>query len=277
MTLKMFSLSLSLFLIFFFSACSLSQEPEALSGVAPVTTEVQPEALDPSSSFSYDQEVPLADSYNQMNSLRATIGNEMYSTVVSFSGDSAWVPIEADKYTIGCDEFIAASYIMEIEPSITTKKIMKEQGFDNIEISDLDVENSWKIIAQKNENGVIDNYEYTVRYGKESDSYRFTRTINNSPDMMLASRRINGGYAVQVWTPSGEYRIIANDSKEGRLGFIPKSRSDTELRFPEKDIFYDASLLTNTFTTANAQHTFLLANNILYISKDGANYAVPLM
>ncbi len=274
---KTFSLILSLIILFSLCSCSFDKEPEALSGVAPVTVEVQPEALGASDSFLYDNDISLADSFKQMNSLRASVEQDMYSAVVSLSGDSAWVPVEANKFTLGCDEFLAASYIMEIEPSITTKKLMKEEGFENIEISGLDVENSWKITATKTEDGVTNNYEFTVRYGQVSDSHRFTRKINDSPDMMLASRRIDGGYAIQVWIPDGEYHMIANDTKEGRFGYIPKSRSQSELDFPQTDIFFNDSLITNTFTTANAEHTFLLANNILYISKDGANYAIPLM
>jgi len=258
------------------SSCSLWTEPESLSGTAPATVDVQPVPLDPSVSFVYDGNISLADSFNQMNALRSSICTDMYSAVVAFSGTSAWVPIEANKFSIGCDEFLAVSYVMEIEPSITTKKLMREAGFENIEISQLDVENSWLITANKTENGAINHYEYTVRYGQVSDSYRFTLEINNNPTMMLASRRITGGYAVQVWVPEGEYHILAHDIKEGRFGYIPKSRNETSIDFPEDDIFFDDYLVTSTFTTENAEHTFLLANNILYITKDGNNYAVPL-
>ncbi|MBR3848135.1 MAG: hypothetical protein IKM21_02460 [Oscillospiraceae bacterium] len=267
-------LILTVAMLFSLSACF--DEPEYLSGTAPATVDVQPIPIDPAAEFMYDSTLSLADSFNQMNSLRASICEDMYSAVVSFSDSSAWVPIEANKYSLGSDEFLAVSYIMEIAPSVTTKKLMREDGFTNIDISQLDVENSWLVTAKKEENGVVNNYEYTVRYGKHSDSYRFTLTINNEKKMMLASRRITGGYAVQVWIPEGEYHILAHDVKEGRFGYIPKSRDVTSLDFPENDIFYDGSLVTSTFTTANAEHTFLLANNILYITKDGNNYAVPL-
>ena len=276
MVKKITSLFLSFSMVLTLTSCSFSKEPEALSGVAPVTVEVQPEALDPSSAFLYDRNISLADSFKQMNSLRASVEEQMYSAVVGFSGSSAWVPEEASKFTLGCDEFLAVSYIMEIEPSITTKKIMREEGFENIEISDLDVENSWKVTATRTDEDVLNNYEFTIRYGSFSDSYRFTRTINGTADMMLASRRIDGGYALQIWLPDGEYHMIANDSKEGRFGYIPRSRSDEAPDFPESDIFFDDSPLTTAFTTQNTEHTFLLANNILYISKDGTNYAIPL-
>lgn len=263
-------------LIMVFSLAACDNEPEYLSGTAPATVDVQPTPLDPSALFTYDNTLSLADSYNQMNSLRASICSDMYSAVVGFSDSSAWVPVEANKYSIGSDEFLALSYIMEIAPSITTKKLMRENGFTNIDISQLDVENSWIVTAKKEEGGIVNNYEYTVRYGQHSDSYRFTLKINNESKMMLASRRITGGYAVQVWVPEGEYHILAHDVKEGRFGFVPKSRNETSLDFPENDIFFDDTMVTSTFTTANAEHTFLLANNILYITKDGNNYAVPL-
>ena len=273
--IKKFSF-LMLALIMIFSLVACNSEPEYLSGTAPATVDVQPVPVDPSAEFMYDATLSLADSYNQMNSLRAAICSDMYSAVVGFADSSAWVPIEANKYSIGSDEFLALSYIMEIAPSVTTKKLMREAGFTNIDISQLDVENSWIVTATKEENGAVNDYEYTVRYGQHSDSYRFTLKINNESKMMLASRRITGGYAVQVWVPEGEYHILAHDVKEGRFGYIPKSRNDYSLDFPENDIFYDNTLITSTFTTANTEHTFLLANNILYITKDGNNYAVPL-
>lgn len=257
------------------SACTFNQEPEALSGVAPATVDVQPTPITSDSGFVYDSQLSLADSFSQMNSLRIAICDDMYAAVRNFKNDSSWVPAYASMYTLGSDEFLAASYVMEMEPSITAKKLFRENGFTNIEISALDLDNTWKITAIKDENGVKNNYEYTIMYGSQSDSYRFTLTINGTPDMMLASRRITGGYAVQVWTPEGEYHILAQDVREGRFGFIPKQR-DAEIEFPENDIYYDDSLVTSTFTTSGAEYTFLLANNILYITKDGNNYAVPL-
>ncbi|MBR5543271.1 MAG: hypothetical protein IKU65_04165 [Oscillospiraceae bacterium] len=257
-------------------ACSYFDEPDALSGVAPSTVDVQPQALTTADSFMYDSSLSLADSFKQLNELRLSVCNDMYSAVVGFSGDSAWVPIAANKFTLGSDEFLAASYVMEIEPGITSKKLFREAGFENIEISPLDIENTWKITAtRKDDAGITRNYEYTVMYGSQSDSYRFTQTIDNEPIMMLASRRITGGYAVQVWTPEGEYHILAQDVKEGRFGFIPKPRND-EVNFPDDDIYFNDNLITNNFTTSGTEFTFLLANNILYITKDGANYAIPL-
>ena len=111
-------------------------------------------------------------------------------------------------------------------------------------------------------------------YGSQSDSYRFTLTINQEPQMMMASRRITGGYAVQVWVPDGEYHILVQDVKEGRFGFIPKSRDD-DIDFPDNDIYFDDTLVNSTFTTLGADYTFLVANNILYIARDGKNYAIP--
>lgn len=271
---KLFTLLLSLAILL--TLCACNNEPDYLSGTAPATVDVQPTPLDPSSDFIYDSSLSLADSYKQMNSLRASICSDMYSAVVGFSDTSAWVPVEANKFSLGADEFLAVSYIMEIAPSVTTKKLMREAGFENVEISQLDVENSWLVTATRKDDEVKNNYEYTVRYGQHSDSYRFTLTINKEPKMMLASRRITGGYAVQVWVPEGEYRILAHDVKEGRFGFVPKSRDVTTIEFPETDIFFNDALVTSTFTTANTEHTFLLANNILYITKDGNNYAVPL-
>ena len=271
MTKKLSALMLALLLIFSLVACD--SEPQYLSGTAPATDAAQP---GPVESFTYDNTLSLADSYKQMNSLRASICSTMYSTVVGFSDTSAWVPVEANKFSIGSEEFLAVSYIMEIAPSVTTKKLMREAGFENIEISQLDVENSWIITAKREDDGKKNNYEYTVRYGHHSDSYRFTLTINNEPQMMLASRRITGGYAVQVWVPEGEYHILAHDVLEGRFGFIPKSRNVTSIEFPDTDIFFSEQIDTSTFTTANTEHTFLLANNILYITKDGNNYAVPV-
>ncbi|MBQ9985003.1 MAG: hypothetical protein IJP38_01715 [Oscillospiraceae bacterium] len=272
---KALTIILAASLIFSLAACSWSNEPEALSGVAPSSVDVSPTPISGEGEFMYDSQLSLADSFNQMNSLRVTICDDMYSAVVGFSDDSAWVPVAASKYALGSDEFLAASYIMEMEPSVTAKKLMRENGFENIEISNLDIENTWKITATKEENGINNNYEYTVMYGAESDSYRFTLTINNDPNMMLASRRITGGYAVQVWTPEGSYHILAQDIQEGRFGFIPKQR-DAAIEFPENDIYFDDSPITSSFTTTGAEYTFLLANSILYIAKDGANYAIPL-
>jgi len=268
-----FSLMLSLLLAL--TSCSWGSEPEALSGVAPSTVDVTPTPIATDSGFLYDSELSLADSFNQMNTLRVSICDDMYSAVVGFSEDSAWVPIAASKYALGSEEFLSVSYIMEMEPSVTAKKLLRENGFENIEISTLDVENTWKITATKKEEDKINNYEYTVMYGAQSDSYRFTLTINNAPEMMLASRRITGGYAVQVWTPDGSYHILAQDIREGRFGYIPKRR-DEEIEFPENDIYFDETLVTSSFTTNGAEYTFLLANNILYITKDGTNYAIPL-
>lgn len=257
------------------SACMTYSADSALSGVAPATVNVQPQPLTTADSFTYDSRLSLADSFKQLNELRLSICNDMYSAVVNFSGDSAWVPVEANKFALGGDEFLAASYIMEIEPNITAKKLFREAGFENYEVSPLDVDNTWRITATKKEDNIIHNYEYTVMYGSQSDSYRFTLEIDDAPTMLLASRRITGGYAVQVWTPEGEYRILAHDTKEGRSGFIPKRR-DAEVSFPEDDIYFNDNLITNDFTLRGAEHTFLLANNILYIAKDGSNYAVPL-
>lgn len=262
-------------LVFSLSACTFNQEPEALSGVAPATVDVQPTPITSDSGFVYDSHLSLADSFSQMNSLRIAICDDMFAAVRNFKNDSIWVPTYASMYALGSDEFLAASYVMEMEPSITAKKLFRENGFTNVEISTLDLDNTWKITAKKDENGVKNDYEYTIMYGSQSDSYRFTLTINGEPTMMLASRRITGGYAVQVWTPEGEYHILAQDVREGRFGFIPKQR-DAENEFPQNDIYYDDSLITSTFTTAGAEYTFLLANNILYIQRDGSNYAVPL-
>lgn len=272
---KIISVLCILLLIFSVSSCSLEMEEEALSGVAPSTIDVQPQALTTADSFLYDSKLSLADSFRQLNELRLSICNDMYSAVVSFSGQDAWVPVEANKFALGGDEFLAASYIMEIEPGITSKKLFREAGFENYEVSPLDVENTWRITATKKENDIIHNYEYTVMYGAQSDSYRFTLRIDEEPKMLLASRRITGGYAVQVWTPEGEYRILAQDIKEGRFGFIPKQR-EAGISFPEDDIYFNDNLVTNDFTLRGAEHTFLLANNILYIAKDGSNYAIPL-
>lgn len=258
------------------SSCSWSKDPEALSGVAPSTVVASPEALTADSSFVYNNSLPLADSFKQMNQLRISICSDMYSAVVGFTNSSAWVPVAANKYSLGSDEFLAASYVMEIEPGVTAKKLFRDSGFENVQISNLDVENTWKITATKKEDdGSVNNYEYTVMYGKESDSYRFTLSINGAPNMLLASCRITGGYAVQVWTPEGTYNILAQDVREGRFGFIPKTR-DAAVEFPETDIYFDPELITSSFTTKDAEYTFLLANNILYITKDGSNYAIPL-
>lgn len=276
MSKKIIAFSLATLMTFTLTACSWSEEPEALSGTAPATVDVQPTPVTTADDFLYDSQLSLADSFKQMNSLRLAVCDDMYSAVVSFSGDSAWVPVAADKYALGCEEFLPASYVMEIEPGITAKKLFREEGFENIEISPLDIENTWKITAtKKNDAGISDNYEYTVMYGAQSDSYRFTQSINNEPKMMLASRRITGGYAVQVWVPEGEYRILVQDVKEGRFGFMPKSR-DAEIKFPDNDIYFDDTIVTSTYTTNGADYTFLVANSILYIARDGKNYAIPL-
>ncbi len=276
MTKRIIAFSLTLLMIATLSACSWSEEPEALSGTAPATVDVQPTPITTADEFLYDSQLSLADSFNQMNSLRLAVRDDMYSAVVSFADDSAWVPVAANKYALGCDEFLPASYVMEIEPGITAKKLFRENGFENIEISTLDIENTWKITAtKKNDKGTADRYEFTVMYGAQSDSYRFTLSTNSEPTMLLASRRIAGGYAVQVWQPEGEHRILVQDVKEGRFGFIPKSR-DAEIDFPDNDIYFDDSLVTSTFTTDGADYTFLVANSILYITRDGKNYAIPL-
>ena len=273
---KIISLALATLMVITFSACSWSEEPEALSGTAPATVDVQPTPITTADEFMYDSQLSLADSFNQMNALRLAVCDDMYSAVVSFSDDSAWVPVAANKYSLGCDEFLAASYVMEIEPGVTAKKLFRENGFENIEIETLDIENTWKITATKrNDKGSVDYYEYTVMYGAQSDSYRFTLSVNSEPTMMLASRRIAGGYAVQVWVPEGNYHILVQDVKEGRFGFIPKPR-DSEITFPENDIYFDDTLVTSTFTTDGADYTFLVANSILYIARDGKNYAIPL-
>ncbi|MBQ6846045.1 MAG: hypothetical protein IJO61_02835 [Oscillospiraceae bacterium] len=254
-----------------FTGTSSSDALNEMPGKPPITEDVQPKAITSENGLSYDSNLSLSDSFNQMNSLRLAICDDMYSAVVTFSDDSAWVPIAASKYTLGCDEFLAASFVMESDTGITAERLFREQGFRNIEITTLDVENSWKITARKDEN----NYEYTVRYGAQSDSYRFTLAINDAPSMLMASKRTTGGYAVQVWTPEGSYHILAEDVKEGRFGFIPKQR-DARIAFPETDLFFDENFVTTEFTTKGAEYTFLLANNILYIAKDGSNYAVPL-
>ena len=276
MSYRICSIIIACVMIISLSACSWSKDPDALSGVAPSTVAAAPEALNAADAFVYNNSLPLADSFKQMNELRISICSDMYSAVVGFTSSSAWVPVAANKFSLGSDEFLAASYVMEIEPGVTAKKLFKDSGFENIQISPLDVENTWKITAvKKNEDEKKDNYEYTVMYGKESDSYRFTLSINGEPKMLLASCRITGGYGVQVWTPEGTYNILAQDVKEGRFGFIPKTR-DSAVEFPETDIYFDPNLITSSFTTDGAEYTFLLANNILYISKDGSNYAIPL-
>lgn len=259
----------ALLFVFSFAACEMPAEE--IPGKPPVTENVQPKPITSESGLMYDSSLSLADSFNQMNSLRMAICDDMYSAVVTFSDDSAWVPIAAGKYTLGSEEFLAASYVMESDTGITAERLFRETGFRNIEISPLDVENSWRITATKDG----DNYEYTVRYGAQSDSYRFTLSVNGLPSMMLASKRTTGGYAVQIWTPEGSYHLLAEDVKEGRFGFIPKQR-DAEIDFPETDLFFDEDFVTTDFTTKGAEYTFLLANNILYIAKDGSNYAIPL-
>ena len=255
--------------IMLFGSCEMTQE--AISGKPPITENVQPKPITSEGGLLYDSNLSLSDSFNQMNSLRMAICDAMYSAVVTFSDDSAWVPIAAGKYTLGNEEFLAASFVMESGTGITAERLFREQGFKNIEISPLDVENSWQITATKDGS----DYDYTIRYGAQSDSYRFTLSINNLPTLMLASKRTTGGYAVQAWTPEGSYHILAEDVKEGRFGFIPKQR-DAEIDFPENDLFFDEDFVTTDFTTKGAEYTFLLANNILYIAKDGSNYAIPL-
>ncbi len=281
---RLLSVLCALMLCFSVSSCSpnkisnlFSGSADALSGTAPPTVNVAPTPISSDSSFEYDGSRPLAESFKQMNSLRMTICNYMYSAVVAFSNDSAWVPVACNNYTLGSSEFLAASYVMEKEPNITAKKLFREEGFKNVEISQLDIENTYKITATKtDDDGKVHDYVYTVMYGAQSDSYRFTLTIDEVPSMMLACRRTTGGYVIQVWSPEGEHRILAQDVQEGRFGFIPRSVSDTAVDFPENDIYYDDSLITKDFTVTDADYTFLLANNILYISRDGTNYAVPL-
>lgn len=254
-----------------FSSIETQNELTEMPGKPPITENVQPKAITSENGLEYDSNLSLADSFNQMNSLRLAICDDMYSAVVTFSDDSAWVPIAAGKYTLGSDEFLAASFVMESDTGITAERLFREQGFRNIDITTLDVDNAWKITAKKD----TDNYEYTIHYNAESDSYRFTLTINSMPSMMLASKRTTGGYAVQLWTTDGSYHILAEDVKEGRFGFIPKQR-DSIIEFPKTDLFFDDNFVTTEFTTKGAEYTFLLANNILYISKDGSNYAIPL-
>ncbi len=284
MKLKLLTLLCVLVLCFSITACApsritkyFSNSSDALSGTASSTVNVAPTPISSDSNFEYDSSRPLAESFKQMNSLRMTICNYMYSAVVSFSDDSAWVPVACNNFTLGSSEFLAASYVMEKEPNITAKKLFREEGFKNVEISQLDIENTYKITATKaDDDGKVHDYIYTVMYGAQSDSYRFTLTIDEVPTMMFACRRTTGGYVVQIWTPEGEYRILAQDIQEGRFGFIPKSVSDKTVDFPQNDIYYDDSIITKDYTVEGADYTFLLANNILYISRDGANYAVPL-
>ncbi len=275
MTNKLKALFCATAVILSLSACSWSEEPEAISGTPPVLVDVAPEALRPSESFIYNSKLSLADSFEQLSSLRLTICDSIYSAVAMFVDDSAWVPVAANNYTLGSKEFLAASYVAEDEPGITAKKILEEDGFENIEVSTLDGANSWAIKAIREEGPVTNAYDYTVMYRPEADSYRFTLKINNVPTMMLSSMRVSGGYAVQVWTPDGTYNILANDTKEGRFGFVPKQESDLK-DFPSDDIYFNADLVTSTFTTKGTEYSFLLANNIVYISHGGFNYAVPL-
>ncbi len=262
-------------IIFSTSACSWSDEPAAISGKPPVMVDIAPEALGSSDSFIYSNKLSLADSFAQLNSLRLTIYNSIHSAVAVFVDDSAWVPIAASNYTLGSQEFLAASYVEEVEPGITAKKVFEEDGFENVSISSTDNKNTWAIKAMKKNGTNTDTYDYTVMYDKASDSYRFTLDVNKVPTMMLASIRISGGYAIQVWTPEGLYNILANDTKEGRFGFIPKKGNGADT-FPEKDIYFNRDIVTSTFTTKGAEYSFLLANNIVYISQGGFNYAVPL-
>ncbi len=255
------------------SSCSWNREPEALSGVAPPIVDASPDVLLPGDSFHYESALSLSESFKQLSSLRLCISDLMYSAVYGFTDSSAWVPAAAISYALGCDEFLAASYVDEIEPNTTAKQLFEEQGFENVTITPLDIENTWEIKAFKNEGGVQNTYEYTVMYGDQSDSYRFSLKVNMVPTLLLASRRISGGYAIQVWTPEGMYNILVHDVKEGRLGFVPNT---DKTKFPESDIYFSSGLITNSFTTARAEYTFLLANNILYVSKGGSNYAIPL-
>lgn len=275
MTYRLSALICALCLIFTLASCSWNDEPEAISGVAPPTANVDPIPITSADGFLYDSKLSLADSFKQMNSLRLSVCGAMYSAVAHLTDDSAWVLEAVDKYILGSDEFLAVSYVMETEPGPTAEKLMLEDGFTDIEISTLDIQNTWKITANKDENGAVNAYEYTVMYGAQSDSYRFTLSINDQPRMLLASCRTVGGYAVQAWTPEGSYHIFVDDVLEGRFGYIPPEEGE-ENTFPESDIYFDESLITSSFTTTNADYTFLLANDLLYITNDGSNYAIPL-
>ena len=215
----------------------------------------------------YKDSFSLAESFEHMNALRYVIYEKMYSAVLNLDDASAWVPAAVGKYTLGSDEFLAASHVMEND----AEEILGEQGFTGIAITSLDVENSWRITAKKGS----DSYEYTIRYGAESDSYRFTLSINGIPEMLLAAIRTAGGYAIEIWTTTGTYHILAEDIKEGRFGFMPAEKTN-QLEFPETDLFFEESYVAKDFATEGAEFTFLLANKILYIAKDGSNYAIPL-
>ncbi|MBE6911169.1 MAG: hypothetical protein E7473_01475 [Ruminococcaceae bacterium] len=219
----------------------------------------------------YRDDFTLAEAFEHMNSVRYVIYEKMYSAVLNLDDESAWVPAAIMKYNIGSDEFLAASHVMEKGAETSAEAILSKQGFTNISVAPLDVENSWKITARKGNA----NYEYTIRYGVESDSYRFTLATDGIPQMLLACIRTAGGYAVEIWTNEGSYHILADDEQEGRFGFIPSERTN-QLDFPETDLFFEESYIAKEFATKDAEYTFLLANKILYIAKDGSNYAIPL-
>ncbi|MBQ6846228.1 MAG: hypothetical protein IJO61_03775 [Oscillospiraceae bacterium] len=295
---KLLALILALCMMLAFAACDDSEEmfESEVSGKAPGSeeketeqkAEVNPgeEALPGDTSETEDEtakktisesdliyrdDFTLAEAFEHMNSVRYVIYEKMYSAVLNLDDESAWVPAAIVKYNIGSEEFLAASHVMEKGADTSAEAILSKQGFTNISITTLDVENSWKITARK-ENA---NYEYTIRYGVESESYRFTLAIDGVPQMLLACIRTAGGYAVEIWTDEGSYHILADDAQEGRFGFIPSERTN-QLDFPETDIFYEESYIAKEFATKDAEHTFLLANKILYIAKDGSNYAIPL-
>ena len=255
-------------------SCSLSYEPEAISGSAPLILQVQPELLPSDKPFQYQETASLSESFRQMTSLRLSICHDMYSTVATFSDDSAWVPEAANKFVLGSDEFLAASFVMETDSNFTTENLMYEQGFRDIKITSVS-NNEYHITATKPEETTTDFYEYTVSYSPETDATRFTRKVNNIPDILLATRRITGGYAVEAWTPDGRYEMLAQDIQDGQLGYIPNSRNNTK-NFPESDIYYNKNRVTSGFTIKNAEYTFLLTNNVLYITKSGSNYAIPV-
>ena len=64
---KFFSLFTFIFLLVSLTSCSFTDEPEALSGVAPATVDVQPSAITSEDGFVYDNQLSLSDSFNQMN------------------------------------------------------------------------------------------------------------------------------------------------------------------------------------------------------------------
>lgn len=288
---RLFAFILSILMLFTLFACSdeASMENE-VSGKAPGTEEKEAtstvtegttngDSLDSAplteageeeiseSDLVYRDDFSLAEAFRHMNALRYTIYEKMYSAVLNLDDDSAWVPVAVSKYTLGKNEFSAAAHVMEKD----AEKLFGKQGVSDIAITPLDVENSWKITGRKDN----DIYEYTVRYGEESGSYRFTLSINGVPEMLLATIRTAGGYAIEIWTTTGTYHILAHDTKEGRFGFIPAEKTN-QLEFPETDIFFEESYVAKEFATEGAEFTFLLANKILYVAKDGSNYAIPL-